>query len=93
MAKLATSEEETLIRASKEVHKWVGEEDMAKIVTEAGALFANFLLFKEKNRSHTDYPFFRCRDSSQSIFDSFQFVITQSLFYITKFAKQILTHL
>ena len=53
---------------------------MAKIVTEAGALFANFLLFKEKNRSNTDHPFFKCRDSSQPIFDSFQFVITQISF-------------
>ena len=44
-AKLSTSEEETLIRASKEVHKWVGEEDMAKIVTEAGALLIAFNFF------------------------------------------------
>ena len=45
MAKLATSEEEILIRASKEVHLWVGEEDMAKLVTEAGALLIAFNFF------------------------------------------------
>lgn len=44
-AKLGASDEGPLIRASREVHKWVGQEDTGIIVTEAGALLMSFVLF------------------------------------------------